>query len=353
MKTSHKIAITALAGTFLAAGIAPTLADKNAQGNGYNAEKRMGHGSYNGHGDRYGMKGGHGMKGEHGMRGGRGMKMAFERFDANKDGIITQEEVDAVIVTRFNTAAGDDSTITLEEFRTVWLEKSRDRMVRAFQRLDRDGDGNIAVQESDNAADRMFSRLDRDGNGELTRPAPADKKAAGERKGPGERSGKMAHQRGSGHHGKGGRGTAMLMERFDIDKDGKITRAEFDEVRTGVFGKADADGSNSVSLEEFVTVWQDMHSDRIVRSFQKLDSDGNLSVTAEEYGARTSDFVKDHDRNGDGVITKADRKGGKHHGMKKGRSMDKQGFGHGQKPDAEKSSIDRPAGSTDSGKKDI
>ncbi|MCY6381172.1 EF-hand domain-containing protein [Hoeflea prorocentri] len=300
MSTPKKILVSLMATSFLGASLVPALAQSGTPGNKPVAEKRMAHAG----------------AGKHGKRQRGAMKRAFERYDVNKDGVITQEEVDAVIVERFNAFSGDDDTISLEDFRAAWLDQSRDRMVRAFQRLDRDGDGAISAEEYDTASERMFSRLDRDGDGELTRPAKGDQAKAGGKHG---KKGKMAKRGGPRH----GQGAARLMERFDTDKDGKITRAEFDAVRAEIFGGADADGNQAVSLEEFTTIWQGMNDNRIVRGFQRYDADGDLSITLEEYTAGNADFVKKHDRNGDGVVTKADMKGGKHKGKRSGQHMKK------------------------------
>ncbi len=296
MNTTRKIAVSLMAVSFLGATALPTMAQQSATPAAPKMEKRMAHA---GPGKRGGGK-------RHGMRG---MQRAFERYDTNKDGVITQEEVDAAVVERFNDIAGEGGTITLEQYRAAWMERSLQPRVRAFQRLDRDGDGNVTREEFDLASGRMFDRLDRDGNGELTRPTPDQ--SAGNRQDRGQR-GMRGHRRGGGR-------VLELMERFDVDKDGKITRAEFDEVRAQAFGGADADSNNAITLEEFATIWQDLNSRRMTRGFQRLDSDGNLSVTQEEYAARSKDFVEKHDRNGDGVVTKADRRGkhkGKHRSMK-------------------------------------
>ncbi|MDA4844251.1 EF-hand domain-containing protein [Hoeflea poritis] len=316
MNRTQKIAVSLLATTFLGASVLPTLAQSASVDNKPVAEKRMAHAG--------------GKQGKRAKRGDRGMKRAFERYDVNKDGVITQEEVEAVIVERFNAYAGEDGVINLDDFRTAWVENSRNPMVRAFQRLDRDGDGAVTVEEFDTASERMFNRLDRDGNGELTRPAHGEKAGAkkdGAKK-EGAKSGQRGHgkkmaKRGGSH--RGGPGASQLMERFDTDKDGKITRAEFDQVRTALFGNADADNNQSVSLEEFATVWQDMNNERIVRGFQRYDTNGDLSITLEEYTAGNIDFVKNHDRNGDGVVTKADAKRGKHHGKRSDHRKHKKG----------------------------
>ena len=151
MNRTQKIAVSLLATTFLGASVLPALAQSASVDNKPVAEKRMAHAS--------------GKQGKRGKRGDRGMKRAFERYDVNKDGVITQEEVEAVIVERFNAYAGEDGVINLDDFRTAWIENSRNPMVRAFQRLDRDGDGAVTVEEFDTASERMFNRLDRDGKG--------------------------------------------------------------------------------------------------------------------------------------------------------------------------------------------
>lgn len=300
MKTTRKVAVALLATTFTGASLMPAMAQSTTTESKPAAEKRMAHAG----------------KAKSGKRGQRGMRRAFERYDTNNDGVITQDEVEAVIVDRFNRFAGSNGVITLDDFRTAWIENSRSPMVRAFQRLDRDGDGAVTAEEYNAASDRMFSRLDRDGNGELT--IPARDETAQSADGEGRQAMRRAHRGGS-------RGAERLMERFDVNKDGKITRAEFDEVRLALFGSSDADNNQSVSLEEFATVWQDMNRNRIVRGFQRYDRDGDLSITLDEYTAGNIDFIENHDRNGDGVVTRADRKRSKHHGKRSHRAMKKQG----------------------------
>ncbi len=306
MSTTRKIIVSVLATSFLGATALPTLAQQGGTGGPQKMEKRMAHAGS-------------------AKRGGKrqAMKRAFERYDSNKDGVITQDEVDAVVVERFADIAGADGTMTLDEFRSAWTERSSRPQVRAFQRLDRDGDGSVTQAEYDRASDRMFSRLDRDGNGELTRQARGANQSADRSRGHGKKAMRSGSRRGGGY-------VMALMERFDTDKDGKITRAEFDEVRARAFGGADADGNSAITLEEFATIWQDLNNDRIVRGFQRLDTDGDLKITQDEYAARSSSFVKRHDRNGDGVVTKADRRTGKHKGKKMHRSMKKPSDAAGQ-----------------------
>ncbi|MBW8639779.1 EF-hand domain-containing protein [Hoeflea sp. WL0058] len=329
MKPIGKTVIALMATTFLSASVLPALASPGERGQG-------GHGWSQGFGGAFKQFSG---------------RKAIREFDANGDGVVSQADVDAVMAEKFEAMSGDDGTVDLEQFKVYWSEQARPRMVRGFQRFDRDGDGQITREEFDGVSNAMFTLLDRDGSGELTRPAPGEGPRADnrpERSGPrgegkpgrggpdgsdkkmgmrGDRGGKHHGGRhGYGGHGRMGGQLAMMeiMERFDIDGDGKITRAEFDEVRTATFDEAAGPGG-TVDLEAFAGVWSTMTNRMMVKAFQQMDVDGNLEVTAEEFSAPTKDIVKRFDRNGDGVLTKADRKAGMH---RKGHGPDKGGIHH-------------------------
>lgn len=307
--------------------------------------------------DSFGPKGWGGMDREGGRHGGR----MIEMFDQNKDGAVTQDEVNAVVAERFAAADADkDGRVTLEEFKAYRLAEMQPMKVRAFQRLDRDGDGKVTRAEFDRISDRMFARLDRDGDGELkAMPVPprGPEGRGTEARGPGGKGPEGKGPEGKGPEGRGpegkdregwkmghgpkgphGRHGMMMMEmfeRFDVNGDGTVTRAEFDEVRGQLFALADTGNAGSFDLQGFDALFASMAEPRLVRMFQRLDTDGDLAITAEENAARTSDLVARMDRNGDGVLTKADfRKGGKEgrkgpHGERHG---DRQGGDKGKGP---------------------
>lgn len=113
--------------------------------------------------------------------------------------------------------------------------------------------------------------------------------------------------RHGGHHG-GRHGGAMMMERFDLNEDGQITREEIVQVRDEKLKQFDADQSGSLSLNEFEGLWLDIVRERMVDRFQKLDGDGDGEVTQSEIDKRLSRMVERMDRNEDGVIDKNDRR---------------------------------------------
>ncbi|MBD8893997.1 EF-hand domain-containing protein [Roseibium litorale] len=316
MKPFRTIAIAALA-----AGVAGSAVTAFAQGGGdwAGGAQMQGKGPMGWH---MGGKGpGH----------GKGFARMFEKFDQNSDGVITQDEVNAVIEARFKAGDKDgNGSVTLDEFSEAVLAESKPMQVRVFQRLDRDGDGTVTTEEFDRATDRMFSRLDRDGDGVLA-PAPRGEPGKGKRdggkdgKGRADREGMMpgmGQGMGPGHGMGSGQGMGMeqmgggmfaLIAQFDKDQDGKVSREEFEAGRAKIFALADTDGSGGFSLQDFPAIWLEVTKPHTVRMFQRFDANGDLGLTQEEMAGPMADLVEDMDRNGDGVVTKADFRHGKRH----------------------------------------
>ncbi|MGI9374223.1 MAG: EF-hand domain-containing protein [Hyphomicrobiales bacterium] len=147
-----------------------------------------------------------------------------------------------------------------------------------------------------------------------------------------ERGGWSGHH--GGYHGKRHHGRRHMIkhfrERYDADKDGKISQEDIDTNRAERHKKYDANGDGKLSLEEFEGLWMETYRKKMVRSFQRFDEDGDAMVTIIEYQAPLATIVADRDRNGDGVLSKEDRK--RRH--KRGDRMHKDGKG-GDKPASE------------------
>ena len=107
---------------------------------------------------------------------------------------------------------------------------------------------------------------------------------------------------GMGPGGPGGPGFEMIMERFDVNEDGEITRDEVATVTTDKVKEFDANGDGQLSLEEYKALWTDQMNRMIVRSFQFHDPDGDAQVTIEEYAIPFDRMFTRFDRDGDGTI---------------------------------------------------
>ena len=127
--------------------------------------------------------------------------------------------------------------------------------------------------------------------------------------------GGLAHAGMGGSWGGGfGRGLGMmgpgaLMERYDTNKDGKITQAEIDQNRTQWLAEFDADKNGALSLDEFKNLWLKARNEQMVREFQEFDRDGNAQVTLDEYKAPFAQIVAARDRTGDGALSRDDMMG--------------------------------------------
>jgi len=116
----------------------------------------------------------------------------FDAFDTNKDGTLTQDEI--------NTARNDrlkqfdkngDGKLSIEEYSALWLDAMHKDMVRQFQGHDVNGDGQVTTEEFDAPYKDAVRRLDRNGDAKLNaddRQRPAIQ-AAPQPQGPAQRPG--------------------------------------------------------------------------------------------------------------------------------------------------------------------
>ncbi len=108
-------------------------------------------------------------RGHYGKSGDRA-EWLFERYDANQDGKITKDEITAARKASLAKYDADkDGQLSLDEFQGLFNEIMRHRMVRMFQKLDRDGDAKVSEAEIARRVDRMMAHLDRNDDGEIER----------------------------------------------------------------------------------------------------------------------------------------------------------------------------------------
>ena len=139
--------------------------DGDEGGRGYGAmEPRNGGGMFGGRGGMMGYGGQHGgMMGhddEHQgfgpMRGQGVMGEEFQKFDANGDGALSPDEFRAGLtgqLTQYDK--NGDGSLSIDEYSALFADITRPGMVRHFQALDSDGDGQVTAAEITAPADRM------------------------------------------------------------------------------------------------------------------------------------------------------------------------------------------------------
>jgi hypothetical protein len=109
---------------------------------------------------------GHGMHRAHGTSP---VEM-LERYDANRDGSLSQEEIDTNR-TQWHGEFDKDKTgdLTIAEFEALWLKARREMMVREFQEFDRDGDSKVTLDEYKAPLTMLVARMDQNGDGVLNK----------------------------------------------------------------------------------------------------------------------------------------------------------------------------------------
>ncbi len=105
-----------------------------------------------------------------------GPRQSFEELDANADGLISPEEMQAKRADRFAQADTDgDGALTpaeMEARATAGAKNLRNRMLdHIFAKRDTDGDGRLTLAEmGEGRTDRLFAATDTDKDGLISQP---------------------------------------------------------------------------------------------------------------------------------------------------------------------------------------
>ncbi|MBB3860167.1 hypothetical protein GGQ88_001428 [Novosphingobium hassiacum] len=139
--------------------------------------------------------------------------------------------------------ANGDKTIT-------WAE-AKAKSDQMWTRMDVNKDGKLDSADRAAKTAERFDKLDTDKNGSLSKQEFAAKPGPDGMAGPekGKRGDRMGGHGKGGHRGMMGGGMHM-MAMADANKDGTVTRAEFDTATKAHFDMADANKDGSVTAEE-------------------------------------------------------------------------------------------------------
>jgi Ca2+-binding EF-hand superfamily protein len=119
-----------------------------------------------------------------------------------------------------------------------------------------------------------------------------------------------------GFRGHGPMGFEQMSERYDTNKDGKISQEEIDANRTSWLTEFDGDKTGALALGEFQNLWLKARNQQMVREFQQFDRDGNGQVTLDEYKLPLSKIVAELDRDKDNALSDEELSPRRHWGKK-------------------------------------
>ena len=163
-------------------------------------------------------------------------------------------------------------------------------------------DGVIDQAEFQTARDKWFADLDTNKDGFVS----ADElKAFGDKmhaewaqKHADQADNKPADGKPNGHRGDF---TQHILERVDTDKDGKISKVEFDAEGSKMFAKLDENSDGKIASDEM----PQRHWARFGgHMFDSMDADHDGQVTKAEFQAAGEKMFQRMDKNGDGIIEK-------------------------------------------------
>ncbi|WP_170381662.1 EF-hand domain-containing protein [Ruegeria atlantica] len=105
--------------------------------------------------------------------------VSFQELDANGDGQLTQEEMEAHRTQRFSKADTDgDGRLSVEEMQAATQKKANDRVTKMFEEHDANKDGFLSEDElpKPRRAGKMFDRIDADNSGTISEQEYANAK---------------------------------------------------------------------------------------------------------------------------------------------------------------------------------
>jgi len=230
-----------------------------------------------------------------GGRGGRSGDpiQRLMQMDANKDGAIQKEEWKARPEMFDRLDKNKDGELTKAELESLakdmrrrggWKNRASNAL---FRRMDTNKDKRISPDEWTMNADH-FAKFDANGDGFITPDEVMPK---------GGRRQRQRYDIGSG------KDSAAFLTKYDKNRDGSIDKKEFPHGRR--FAEIDADGNGLLSKEEVEQSLDKARSERSYDFIERFDLNRDGKVTREEFTGPARIF-ESKDKNFDGVVDQSD-----------------------------------------------
>jgi Ca2+-binding EF-hand superfamily protein len=211
----------------------------------------------------------------------------FGKFDLNHDGKVTHDELNRVDGARFAQVTHRAGGMTKEQFASLHLAEFQQHTAQMFRRLDWNGDGKLSLEEYASPMRVRFETMDRDGTGSESCAAdPAQ-------------SIQHAGYSGRFHHGFG---RAHFCAENDLNGDGRVTHAEFDQATAKRFSAATS-GAKAMNEDQFAADALKRYQEMSGRMFDRLDANHDGKLSLAEFAAMDQKLFARLDKNHDGAIT--------------------------------------------------
>ena len=216
----------------------------------------------------------------------------FTQYDLDHDGRITRDEFNKGLSGQFAQSTNGAQTMTQAQYTAYRMAGLRQRSDQSFRRDDWNGDGKLSVDEYMAPERARFESADRDGTGSIrctSRSNAADDASDG--------SG-----RSSEFGGRSGGNRAAICRYDDLNHDGVVTRAEFDQAMQQEFASAAKGGA--LNADQFYAIMASHIHDSAIRTFARLDVNQDGKLDLAEFSASELRYFTRLDRNSDGMVTR-------------------------------------------------
>jgi Ca2+-binding EF-hand superfamily protein len=206
----------------------------------------------------------------------RGADRLLREFDLNKDGRVTQDEMNRTLGARFVMATHHEPKMSMDQFMAVRANAFRQYNEAMFRRLDWNGDGKLTLAEFAAPQRIRFVAMDRDGAGFIWCALRETE-------------------------GNGRAGLSRFCTDNDLNMDGRVTRAELDGSISKRFALATG-GAQSMTPAQFAVSEQQRFALANARTFRRLAADGDGMLTIREFADAELKLFARLDKNRDHVL---------------------------------------------------